>query len=141
MTAEGRRWSEIDWRRNMVFTAFGCVFLGGVQYWVYSIKFQQWFPHAGAFAAASMRNKLKDRAGQWALLQQIAFDNILFNPFIYLPVFYTFKASIQRGGDVPGDEGALEICKRGVLKWRDCFWEDNTAMWGLCIPADVIGEG
>ena len=59
------------------------MFLGGVQYWVYSIKFQQWFPHAATFAAASLRTKLKDRAGQRALLQQIAFDNVLFNPFVY----------------------------------------------------------
>jgi len=170
VTAEGKSFSEIDWRRNLVFTAFGCVYLGGVQYWIYSIKFQQWFPRAGAFAAASMRQKLKDRAGQKALLAQIAFDNVLHNPFLYLPVFYVFKASIQekrpeeeeeqqqqqqqqQQGEGEGEASAssvaaarpecsaMDVVKRGLAKWRECFWEDNLAMWALVIPSDVIVFG
>jgi hypothetical protein len=120
-----------------------------------------------------MREKLKDKAGQWALFQQIAFDNVLHNPFLYLPVFYVFKASIQKedapalapdaaaavagacteggegaartaaaaaaGGGGGGGDGVLEVTKRGLQKWKDNFWEDNIAMWALCIPSDVIG--
>ena len=141
MTAEGKSFADIDWKRNLVFTAFGCVYLGGVQYWIYSIKFQQWFPRAGAFAAASMREKLRDRAGQKALLAQIAFDNVLHNPFMYLPVFYMFKASIQKGDGVPEYESALGVAMRGMKKWAECFWEDNKAMWALVIPSDVIVFG
>ena len=182
-----------------MFTLFGACYLGGVQvrvaipesavslsdqlthhpcnpvrqYWIYTAKFQQWFPRAGAFAGASMREKLKDKAGQWALFQQILFDNVLHNPFLYLPVFYVFKASIQKedapalapdaaaavagacteggegaartaaaaaaGGGGGGGDGVLEVTKRGLQKWKDNFWEDNIAMWALCIPSDVIG--
>ena len=36
------RREDIDWRRNATFTAFGFAYLGGVQYYLYNVKFVQW---------------------------------------------------------------------------------------------------
>jgi len=46
---------KIDWRRNAIFTGFGVFYVGGFQYYLYSVKFKQWcgsitqaFGHRGA---------------------------------------------------------------------------------------------
>ena len=33
---------KIDWRRNAIFTGFGIFYVGGFQYYLYSVKFKQW---------------------------------------------------------------------------------------------------
>ena len=49
---ENVAWADIDWRRNLVFAAFGFGYLGGVQYLVYVPLFtRKLFPNAAAFAA------------------------------------------------------------------------------------------
>ena len=34
---EQKKWDEVDWRRNLAFGLFGCIYLGGVQYAIYGI--------------------------------------------------------------------------------------------------------
>ena len=36
------RKEEIDWTRHMAFVTFGFCYLGGVQYYLYNVKFVQW---------------------------------------------------------------------------------------------------
>ena len=57
-------WHEIDWSRNLVFTLFGAVYLGGVQYAMYVEGFKRLFPAMERFCNLSFRAKLKDREGQ-----------------------------------------------------------------------------
>ena len=47
------RRKEIDWRRNGTFAAFGCFYLGGVQYMIYVPFFQRIFPTAKARDSAA----------------------------------------------------------------------------------------
>merc|ERR1719203_1424525 len=35
LVQKGEGATDIDWERNLVFTCFGCFFLGVVQWWVY----------------------------------------------------------------------------------------------------------
>merc|ERR1719159_574472 len=56
---------KINWTRNAVFWTWGCVYLGGVQYFIYVKLFaKHLFPSAPAFVAKPFREKLADRAGQ-----------------------------------------------------------------------------
>ena len=64
---------EIDWKRNAAFATFGCFYLGGVQYLIYVPVFGRMFPNASAFAAKSLKQKLKDTKGQLALGAQVSY--------------------------------------------------------------------
>ena len=52
------RRKEIDWRRNGTFAAFGCFYLGGVQYMIYVPFFQRIFPTAKARDSAAQTFRL-----------------------------------------------------------------------------------
>ncbi len=56
------RREDIDWRRNATFTAFGFAYLGGVQYYLYNVKFVQWCggitAHVGHIGVAPLKTFL-----------------------------------------------------------------------------------
>jgi hypothetical protein len=39
--AEGKKFDEIDWKRNGIFIVFGFAYLGGFQYWLMINKYRQ----------------------------------------------------------------------------------------------------
>lgn len=39
--AEGKKFDEIDWKRNGIFVVFGFAYLGGFQYWLMISKYRQ----------------------------------------------------------------------------------------------------
>lgn len=129
---EGR---EIDWRRNAIFAAFGAVALGGLQWVVYVEGFKRLFPACVKFASSPWAQKLKDRAGQKALIGQTVVDNFVWAPFGYFPLFYVFKESIQGGDDF---EISWSRVKSGLSKWRDNFFPDAAAMAMVFVPADIL---
>ena len=128
---EGRE--QINWKRNAVFAAFGCVYLGGMQWFIYVDVFKKLWPGMAAFAAQPLREKLANPAGIRALFGQVAFDNFVHYPLIYFPVFYVFKETIQ------GESAdALSAIPNGMSKYATNAVEDNLAMWALWIPGDLI---
>ena len=63
-TIEGRDWSEIDLKRNLVFVAFGAVYLGWAQYQIYVHGFRAIFgSRMDKFANLTFAQKLRDGAG------------------------------------------------------------------------------
>lgn len=128
---------KIDWRRNMVFTAFGGLYLGGFQWLIYVTAFRRWFPNMDKFAGQTLREKMKNRPGQLDLAKQVSFDNFIHYTFIYFPVFYVFKETIQ-SDDGGGMRSPMEIVKGGMDKYKTNFWGDNMAIWALWIPCDII---
>ena len=54
---------------------------------------------------------------------------------------HVHKASIQPGDGVDEPKSAVDVVTSGLTKWANCFVEDNTAMWLLCVPCDVIVFG
>merc|ERR1719230_934840 len=92
---KGEGKSEIDWKRNGVFTAFGFAYLGVAQWFIYVSLFTRLCPNAIRFSNLTWAEKLKDKAGQIDLVKQTCYDNFVHYTFIYYPVFYTFKELIQ----------------------------------------------
>lgn len=127
--AEGK---EFDFKRNAVFTVFGFAYLGCAQWFIYVTVFTKVCPHAVRFANLSWAEKLKDKAGQIDLVKQIALDNFVHYTFMYFPVFYVFKESIQ------GDGLDAGVVTRALGKYWNNKVTDNLAMWGLWIPMDVV---
>ena len=90
-----KKWYEIDWKRNLVFTLFGAIYLG-VQYAMYVEGFKRLFPAMERFCNLSFRAKLKDREGIKSLLQQIGLDFVVIQPVLYWPAFYLCKEYVIR---------------------------------------------
>ena len=130
---EGR--TTVDWRRNALFAAFGCVYLGWGMHRLYCITFPRLFPGVGRFCELPLRQKLRDRAGLAALLKQNALDLFVVNPLLYYPCFYSFKAVFF--GD---DEALLPARVRTALldHYPDTFLEDNFGMGFFWAPANLI---
>ena len=135
---------EISWSRNAIFWAFGCFYLGGLQWFIYVDVFKVLWPNMQTFANMTLREKLANPAGIRALFGQVAFDNFIHYPLIYFPFFYVFKQGIQ-GGDSTAAGGATDAATRamsvatsGLSKYRDNCVEDNMKMWALWIPGDLI---
>lgn len=126
---------EIDVRRNAAFALFGLGYLGapswerrcacalsrppgrgplllsaaptgGVQYALYVPIFGRLFPRAAAFAAQPLAAKLRDGAGQRAVLAQVALDQLVHHPLMYFPAFYVRPARAGGRGGAQGCCGA-----------------------------------
>eukprot|EP00040_Diaphanoeca_grandis_P029815 m.175373 g.175373 ORF g.175373 m.175373 type:complete len:274 (+) comp31815_c0_seq1:270-1091(+) len=134
---ERKKWAEIDWNRNLLFTSFGFWYCGIWQYGVYVIGFARLFPRMGAFAQLSIRAKLKDVAGLKMLAGQVALDILVINPVLYWPTFYLFKSMSFRDPD--DTRTTLQIFSDTLtVKYPQTFLEDNFGMGFFWIPANII---
>eukprot|EP00930_Biecheleria_cincta_P091310 TRINITY_DN80851_c0_g1_i1.p1 TRINITY_DN80851_c0_g1~~TRINITY_DN80851_c0_g1_i1.p1 ORF type:complete len:213 (+),score=33.65 TRINITY_DN80851_c0_g1_i1:39-677(+) len=125
---ENKDFVDIDWRRNFLFFAWGCGWLGGVQYFLHVHLFTKvLFPSAPAFVAKPLRAKLADRAGQLAVLGQVSIDQFIFHPFIVFPVFYQVKEFIE--GGKPED---------GLKKCMNNFFVDCQMCWSIWVPTQLF---
>ncbi|CAJ1369162.1 unnamed protein product [Effrenium voratum] len=133
--AEGRE--RIDWQRNGAFTAFGFAYLGMIQWFIYVTLFSRLCPNAIRFANLPWAEKLKCRAGQIDLVKQTALDNFVHYTFVYFPVFYIIKESINSLGEKQKQSEEPLVTRALQKYWRNCV-QDNLAMWSLWIPFDLI---
>jgi len=118
---------HIDWRRNLTFASFGLVYLGGVQYAIYVPLFSRLFPNAAKFAAAPLREKMRDPVGCRNLISQVILDQFVHHPFLYFPAFYCLK-EVVNGGAV----------SQGLVKYSNNYQEDLVALWKLWVPSTII---
>jgi len=97
MVAEGKKLSEVDWRRNGIFVVFGFAYLGGFQWYLMVNKYRQWFPTMDRFAKMSLAEKIKDTAGTLDAGKMVLFDICVHLPLMYFPTYYTVKEFV--GGE------------------------------------------
>lgn len=117
---------EIDWKRNAAFAAFGCFYLGGVQYALYVPIFGRLFPNAAKFAAKPIREKVKDTKGLIALCGQVFLDQFVHHPLMYFPVFYGTRELVM------SDKPDLMRCMK---QYRENMAEDLVACWKIWVPS------
>jgi len=115
---------KIDWSRNMTFSLFGLVYLGGWQYYLYCKIFPKLFPGASRFATMSIRQKLQDKTGQMNAIGQILMDQFVHHPWMYFPCFYMLK-QMMNGNDAHS----------GLMMYKENIMEDLMALWKIWIPA------
>jgi hypothetical protein len=133
MVAEGKSWSEIDWKRNGIFVVFGFTYLGGFQWWLMVHKYGQWFPTMTRFAKLPFAAKLKDTAGLLDAGRMVLFDIFIHMPLIYFPSYYTVKEFVSGEGYNP-----LKLAKEGLGKYMNNAKDDLSAMVTLWGPSDCV---
>jgi hypothetical protein len=121
---------HLDLRRSAVFFAWGAFYLGGVQYFVYSVLFPRvLFPSAASFVAKPVSQRLADRAGQLVVLKQVVLDQFVHHPFMLFPCFYVVKEFIEVGAMKAG------TMQDALGKYRANIWEDCKVCWSTWVPA------
>ena len=70
--AEGVPLSELDMRRNGLFTLFNASFAGAWQYFLFVKIMTRIYPNAGSFAAKTLSEKLKGNAYASKFLQGLS---------------------------------------------------------------------
>ena len=133
MVVEKKKLSEIDWRRNGIFVAFGFAYLGGFQYWIMVNKYRQWFPTMDRFAKMPFAEKIKDTAGIIDAAKMVAFDIFVHLPFMYFPSYYTCKEFVTSDSWNP-----IDWVTMGCSKYYGNMKEDLPAMVKLWGPSDCI---
>lgn len=131
--AEGKKFSEIDWKRNSIFVVFGFAYLGGFQWYIMVTKYRVWFPTMDRFAKLSFAEKIKDTAGMLDAAKMVLFDVIVHLPMMYFPTYYTVKEFVGGNSWNPAD-----WVKDGVTKYYNNMTEDLTAMIKLWGPSDCV---
>ena len=133
VVAEGKSFSEIDWKRNAIFIVFGASYLGGFQYWLMVNKYRQWFPTMDRFGKLSLAEKLKDKAGIIDACKMVLFDIFVHLPIMYFPSYYTVKEFI--GGST---WNPVDWVRDGISKYIKNSEDDLTAMVRLWGPSDCV---
>jgi hypothetical protein len=133
VVTEGKRWDDIDWKRNGIFVVFGFTYLGGFQYWLMVNKYRQWFPTMDRFAKLPFSEKIKDIPGLLDAGKMVLFDIFVHLPFIYFPTYYTVKEFVSGSSYNP-----VDWLKDGVTKWSKNFQDDFTALVKLWGPSDCV---
>lgn len=123
------RREEVDWKRNAAFATFGCFYLGGVQYLIYVPVFGRLFPSAAAFAAKSVKEKMRDLKGMLSLCGQVFLDQCVHHPLLYFPVFYMTKEVVM------SEHPDLKRC---LSEYKGNLTEDLTALWKVWVPATIL---
>lgn len=120
---------QIDWKRNAAFATFGFIYLGGVQYAIYVPLFGRMFPGAAAFAAKSVREKLKDAWGMFNVTAQVFLDQCVHHPLMYFPAFYITRELVMK--EKPDVIGVLK-------EYQKNFKEDMLALWKVWVPSTFL---
>ena len=134
---EKKAWTDIDVKRNIVFTLFGAIYLGAVQYAIYVEGFKRLFPAMERFCSLGLKAKLKDIEGIKSLFFQIGLDFVLIQPLLYWPAFYMCKEFVL---DITESvkETKDSLFQRAMLKYKENIIEDNLGMCGFWFPVDII---
>jgi len=150
---EGKSFKDIDWRRNSIYTAFGFLYLGGAQYFVYVHGFKKLFNPAVVekFGNQTIRQKLTNLPGIKSLFGQTLVDIGIHQPLMYLPSFYVVKEFMQAVNEVgTGEKGEygsaksitdfsfVEIANNAINKYIPNALQDNIVMSSFWAPFNMI---
>jgi len=133
---EGKSLSEWDTKRTLVFTAFGFGFMGIAQYFLIARLPAYIFPSSNAYAAKTLVQKAGDLVGTRNVALQVAWDQLVVMPTLFLPAYYTLKAFA-----ISSEESMSERIFNGLKNWRENFWEDIQASWMIWVPAQIVNFG
>ena len=72
---------EVDTRRTLTFGIFGCLWMGGAQYYIYAVWLERLIVPGSAAASALLR---------------VLVDQFVYVPALFLPIFYTVDSLVKR---------------------------------------------
>ena len=134
---EGKSFEEWDVKRTLTFATFGFGFMGVAQFFLIGRLPLYIFPSIGTYAAKPLRQKAVDFVGTRNLCLQVAWDQLVVMPTLFLTVYYSIKSLVHAAPEATIGE-SISVALR---KWRTNFWEDVETCWAIWIPAQLINFG
>jgi hypothetical protein len=108
---------ELDYKRLGLFTTFGCIYLGGWQYFLFNKAFVSW--------ERRMITMQYNKIASSAVLTFI--DLGIHTPFFYFPAFYVLKGYIEN-----------QPIKDSIVIFQNNLRYDIVSMWKLWLPAQFV---
>ncbi|CAB9519844.1 Mpv17 / PMP22 family [Seminavis robusta] len=121
----------LDWQRTLLFCLFGALYQGGFQY-LYQVNIFKKLFDVEKFTSQTWEEKLQDKEGLISLAAQVALDLTIMSS-IYLPTYYTFKASIFSGTLDPS-----AWFQDGMITYGSHFCRDEADLLRIWLPADLL---
>jgi protein Mpv17 len=113
---------SVDINRNLGFMLYGGLYTGVAQNFIYNVIYPAWFANDES----------------WSLItKQVVVDNLVFAPFLCLPIAYAFKAAFKAG------DLNLETLRGGIEKYLfDCMNKGLLSKyWSIWIPVQFMTFG
>eukprot|EP00927_Polykrikos_kofoidii_P055257 TRINITY_DN49538_c0_g1_i1.p1 TRINITY_DN49538_c0_g1~~TRINITY_DN49538_c0_g1_i1.p1 ORF type:complete len:216 (-),score=30.78 TRINITY_DN49538_c0_g1_i1:33-626(-) len=111
------RRDTVDWRRNAAFASFGLSWVGCGQYFLFNKVFPFLVPG------------INGRARLLPIISVTMMDSFVHIPFLYLPIFYLFRAIAHE--PLKGPQEVLEVA---VLSWRTNLLSDVRMQCSIFAP-------
>ena len=121
----------VDWHRTFLFCLFGAFYQGGFQY-LYQVNLFSKLFDVEKFTSQPWAEKLRDGPGLRSLAIQVMLDLMIMSS-IYLPTYYTFKASIF-SSTIDPTMWLLD----GFTTYESHFCRDETDLLRVWLPADLL---
>jgi Ca2+-binding EF-hand superfamily protein len=125
--------ATIDWPRVGAFGAFGAVYMGFCQYFLFVHGLAYLFPAAGKVASMGFREKLTLPV-QRILWGQIAVDQMFFAPFLFLPAYYLFHEVILGSSEIRQAKEQT-IISSSFAEWKRNIVNDVKGSLSVWVPA------
>jgi protein Mpv17 len=117
--------NDVDISRNLGFLFYGGIYQGMCQNFIYNVIYPSWF---GTDQSLALIGK------------ELLVDNLIFAPFLCLPIAYAFKAAFASAEDEPL---SLDTFRQGLDKYIQDVTTKGllTQYWTLWFPANAITFG
>jgi len=126
----------LDLRRAFLFTLFGFLYAGVLEWILYMDIFSRLCPNMIRFANEPWDVKRSDVAGLHDLMKQVMFDNFVFYAFLYIPLFYVLKEIVQ--GSAEGPRIKWDVFRKAFCRYQRNAFADLCAIWAFGIPGDIL---
>ena len=123
--------TQINYRRLLVFTSFGLLYVGGAQYVIFNRMLPRYLP-------GLLEGKIKPAA------KAVIFDQLIHMPFLYLPVFYfirelgNFTTTNDSHNKHPEEFFYNQIIQPAYTSWKNGFSSDMLVEMSIFVPVQAL---
>lgn len=111
----------VDLKRSALFASFGSAYQGCIQYWIYNILFEK---------------RLFPGKSPQMILMKIAATNLIVDPVIFFPIFYTMREAMNTERLL--DVDLMNCFSTSMAKYRDNCKTDLINSWLIWVPAHCV---
>jgi len=127
---------DYDWRRTGLFVVFGFGYMGLANYAFYYKGFTRLFPYLTEMSRQPFSIKLRDNRFLRQLFAANVVDNLVINPIIYWPIFYSFKEICF--SDATDTRTITEMLTHVAGSYQNTWLNDNLSMAYFWVPANFL---
>lgn len=115
--------NTVNVSRNLGFLFYGGIYQGMCQNFIYNTIYPSWFGNDDSLAL---------------VVNEVLVDNLLFAPFLCLPVAYAFKAAFTSEEPL-----GIDTLKAGMLKYKHDVMNNSLLLryWSIWFPCNMITFG